>query len=827
MTNYVQVLVNLPGINTVFDYHVPQEFQSDIRVGSLVQVVFGKQKVQGVVTGFVETPAVPQTKPIADLLFDRPVVTAHQLELIKWMAKETYCEESTCLQLMLPVGVGKQADSLYSLGSLPANFPLSPLQRTITVYMQEKGALTGRQLDARFRRQDWRRSIRKLIGLHYIQKKAFLAPPSLKPKMVNVARITSKLDEVGSNNPALGRQEAVKDRRRSILSYLSSQPGDVQVQLVMGKTGANAQDLKRLNDAGLIKIFGMESIRDPLADIQQLSHDVPNLVVEQQRAWEQIADIIKKREYDKPIILHGVTGSGKTEIYLRAVQEKLASGKQAIVLVPEISLTPQTVQRFQSRFPGKVGVIHSKLSEGERFDTWRRVLSAELSVIVGPRSALFMPFNDLGIIIMDEAHDDSYFQEDVVPRYSALRTAKAYGRIANAMVIYGSATPGVEMMYRAQIEKWHIFNLPNRILAHKKAIQSSGTKTGQDPELIYIPLPPIRVVDMRTELKSGNKSIFSRILKAELEKVIQDGNQAILFLNRRGTASYVFCRDCGYRVDCPRCDLGLTYHADKNLLICHHCNYQRQMPQKCPACGSVHIRQFGLGTERVEQEVKRLLPSARVIRLDSGVVQHKGAHASLLSQFANRQADILVGTQMLAKGIDLPHVTLVGVLLAEIGLGLPDFRSAERTFQLLTQVAGRAGRSPLGGKAIFQTYQPDHYAIQMASHHDFSGFYQQEIEKRRNMDYPPFSRLIKLEFRSRDESEAQQDCQKVAQDLQLEINTSQLQKTELIGPVPCFFSRMAGMFRWQVIIRGPHPISLLSRVSLGTAIVTIDPVSLL
>ncbi len=748
MTIYVQVLVNLPGINDVFDYHVPEEFQADTQIGSLVQVVFGKQKVQGVVTGFVETPAIPQTKPISDLLFDRPVVTSQQIELVKWMAKETYSDESTCLQLMIPAGVGKQADSIYRLLNMPTEYPLSPFQRVITSYLNEKGSLTGRQLDARFRRQDWRRSIRKLINSKYILKEAYLAEPSIKPKMVNVVRITSNLDEIHPNNSALGRQETVKLRRKSVLTYLAKQTGDVQVQLVMGKTGANSQDLKRLNEAGLIKIFGLESIRDPLADIHPITHDTPVLVNEQQKVWDQIDSIIKKSAYEQPIILHGVTGSGKTEIYLRAVQEMLAIGKQAIVLVPEISLTPQTVQRFQSRFPGRVGIIHSRLSDGERFDTWRRIVSEEISVVVGPRSALFMPFTQLGIIIMDEAHDDSYFQEDVVPRYSSLRTAKAYGRIANALVIYGSATPGVEMMYRAKIENWHVLELPNRILAHKKSVQANMDLSQKDADLVYIPLPPIRVVDMCTELKSGNTSIFSRELQTELAKVLQEGNQAILFLNRRGTASYVFCRDCGYRVDCPRCDLGMTYHADKNILICHHCNYQRQMPQKCPACGSTHIRQFGLGTERAEQEVKRLLPTARVIRLDSGVVRHKGAHASLLTQFANRQADILVGTQMLAKGIDLPHVTLVGVLLAEIGLGLPDFRSSERAFQLLTQVAGRAGRSPLGGKAIFQTYQPGHYAIQRASHHDFKGFYQQEIEKRRKMDYPPFSRLIRLEFRS-------------------------------------------------------------------------------
>jgi len=826
MTKFVQVLINIPGLSDVFDYHVPEEFEPYIGAGSLVQVSFGKQNVQGVVTGFTDVPSVARTKPIQDLLFNQPVITIAQLDLVRWLAKETLSDLSSCLALMLPSGVSKTADSLFTLGSIESDYPVSPLQRSIIAYLRQKGPLQGRQLDARFRRQDWRRSIRSLVQKGFIQKEPFLAPPSVKPKMVKAVRLNCEPDAIPALHPGLGKSSIIQKRRLEVLTFLAGQSQPVHLQVVIGKTGANQTDLKRLAEARLIMIDEVESIRDPLDPFTTSKQKLPELTMDQRKVWQTVESILESKSFSKPVILHGVTGSGKTEIYLRAVDFVLKENQQALVMVPEISLTPQTVERFQSRFPGKVGIIHSRLSEGERFDTWRRVLSGELSVIVGPRSAMFMPFHNLGIIVLDEVHDDSYFQDDIQPRYSALRTAKAYGLLVDALVIFGSATPGVEMMYRADVEKWPILTLPNRVLAHRDGVQQSG-ETVKAPEVVYLPLPSVNVIDMRAELKSGNKSIFSRALKTQLEKVLAAGDQAILFLNRRGSATYVFCRDCGFRLDCPRCELALTYHANEDILICHHCNYRRQLPARCPACGSEHIRQFGLGTEKVEQEVKRLLPGAKVIRLDSGATQHKGAHTSLLGQFANRQADIMVGTQMLAKGIDLPHVTLVGVMLAEIGLGLPDFRAAERTFQLLTQVAGRAGRSPLGGTAIFQTYQPDHYAIQKASRHDFSAFYQQEIEMRRKMDYPPFSRLVTLEFRSRDDQEAHELSIKAAEIIQFRISQGEHVKSELSGPVPCFFHRTAGLYRWQIILRGPKPVEIIQNLNFPQAIITVDPISLL
>ena len=594
-----------------------------------------------------------------------------------------------------------------------------------------------------------------------------------------------------------------------------------------GQTCALPIYLNKLAEEDLIFFGEKEIIRDPMDEIEPISHEPPALTKDQTFIWEKIKTTIQNNQFAKPILLHGVTGSGKTELYLRSVKFMLEQNKTAIILVPEISLTPQTVKRFQARFPGIVSIIHSQISPGARYDTWRRIRKGEIKVVVGPRSALFSPLENLGIIIVDECHDDSYAQDDISPRYNAIDVAEEYAKINAALLVYGSATPGVDLMYKARSQNWQILDLPLRIFAHKDAIRSQMPGQKMDETITALPLPEVSVVDMRDELKQGNRSIFSQELKKSLQETLSKNEQAILFLNRRGSATYVFCRNCGYRLTCPKCDIPLTYHADQNILLCHHCGYTRQLPQKCPACKSTQIRQFGIGTERVEQEVGKLFPSARVIRLDSSITRQKGIHEILLKQFADRKADVMVGTQMLAKGIDFPFVTLVGVVLADVGLSLPDFRAAERTFQLLTQVAGRAGRSPLGGKVIFQTYQPDEYPIRMAAKHDFNGFYKQELQYRANLHYPPYSRLIRLEFRDQKENECKLKAEKMAEKVEYWIQEGKFSQTSIIGPVPCFYAKLNSIYRWQIIVRGPNPILILRGKDLGDSIVTVDPVVLL
>jgi primosomal protein N' (replication factor Y) len=542
------------------------------------------------------------------------------------------------------------------------------------------------------------------------------------------------------------------------------------------------------------------------------------------------------------MLLHGVTGSGKTEIYLRAVERVLALGQQAIVLVPEIALTPQTVRRFLGRFPGQVGLVHSGLSTGERYDTWRRARAGGFNLVVGPRSALFTPFENLGLIVVDECHDDSYYQSEAVPYYHAREAAVAYARLVNAACLLGSATPDVSSFYLCQQGKWIYLHLPSRILAHRQAVRAqlarleSHKPPGAGLRSRYRPLeaeaeanelPPVTIVDMRRELAEGNRSIFSRSLQEALREILEQRQQAILFLNRRGTATYVFCRDCGHTLRCPHCDLPLTYHAAQAALRCHYCGYERRMPAICPACKSERIRHYGTGTQRVEAEVNTLFPQARTLRWDHETTRKKGAHEMILSHFVAQRADILIGTQMLAKGLDLPLVTLVGVVLADVSLSLPDYRTTERAFQVLTQVAGRAGRSPLGGQVILQTFQPENYVIQAAAQHDYMRFYDQELDYRRELGYPPYTRLVRLEYRHLDPQHAQQAAVRLAEQARGWLREEGRQSTSLIGPVPCFFARIGGIYRWQIVLRGPEPLSLLRGRDLGDWRIEVNPPSLL
>jgi len=617
----------------------------------------------------------------------------------------------------------------------------------------------------------------------------------------------------------------VYHRRKAILDFLARETQPVQINWVYASAaGATFADLEFLADLELVTLSESEVWRDPLDAIEAASvtsEPLP-LTPDQQAAWRALQPAVHVAAQGRaplPHILHGVTGSGKTELYLYLVAETLRAGRTALVLVPEISLTPQTARRFSARFPGQVGLMHSRLSEGERYDTWRRARAGLLPIIVGPRSALFAPLSNLGLIVLDEFHDQSYYQEELPPAYSTVETALTLARFTGSLLVMGSATPDVTLMARARKHNWPVLRLTTRAPAHRQFAYK-----GED-DFAPPPLPRIQVVDMRQELKAGNRSIFSRALHTALQETLSNQQQAILFLNRRGSATYVFCRDCGKAIQCPRCDLPLTYHAGQGGLVCHTCNYHRQMPQRCPECRSPQIRQMGLGTERVEAEAQAAFPQARVMRWDAETAHRKDSHDLLLTHFSNHQADILVGTQMIAKGLDLPLVTLVGVILAEVGLQMPDFRAGERAYQLLTQVAGRAGRSPLGGQAIFQTYQPDHYAIQAAARQDFEEFLGQELAHRRKLRFPPYTRLARLELRDPNANRAEQAAQVMGLQLQEWIASSP--NIEMIGPAPCFFGRQNGLYRWQLILRAPDPATLLRNRDLGNWLVEIDPPSLL
>ncbi len=823
---YVQVAVNVPRVAGVFDYHLPPELLDDVVPGSLVVVPFGRAEVQGIVLRRVAEASVVQVRAVSALLDPLPVLTLHQLRLAEWMARETLAPLAACLELMLPPGLSQQADTLYEINPTPpaSSTALTAFQQKLLAELRERGSLRGRQIDAAFPHVEWKGSAQALARRGVLRARSVLPPPTIRPKLVRTAQLICPPDQFAQRLGEVSRPNTpAYARRMAVLEFLRHEPLPVNLPWIYASSGANAADINRLAEAGMLSLGESEIWRDPLSDVTPGSETPPELTAAQTSAWEAIQAGINAAASGTPpgpYLLHGVTGSGKTEIYLRAVAETLRTGRQAIVLVPEIALTPQTVRRFLTRFPGQVGLIHSRLSNGERYDTWRRARAGQIPIIVGPRSALLTPLPNPGLIVLDECHDESYFQTEGQPYYSAVEAALAYAEQTGSLVMLGSATPNVSQMFRARREDWNILSLPLRILAHRDAVNAYASRTGiaPPPDLeieagaAAMHLPAVEVVDMRQELKSGNRSIFSRPLKQAVETMLAANQQAILFLNRRGTATYVFCRDCGNSLRCPRCDRPLVQHlrlGNGDLLTCHTCNYRRQMPKKCPICASTQIRQYGTGTEKVESEVQAAFPGARTLRWDAETVREKGSHEILLSHFMNHQADILIGTQMLAKGLDLPLVTLVGVILADVGLNLDDYRAGERTFQLLTQVAGRAGRSLLGGRVVLQTFQPEHYAIQAAAEHDYAGFYQQEVRYRREMNYPPYTRLARLEFRGPDAAAVEAAATKTAALLQQRIETENYAATSLIGPVPCFFSKHNGQFRWQVVVRGPDPAAVL------------------
>jgi primosomal protein N' (replication factor Y) (superfamily II helicase) len=553
--------------------------------------------------------------------------------------------------------------------------------------------------------------------------------------------------------------------------------------------------------------------RDPLAGQSFPAAPEPVLNSEQAVCHEAIAAALPS---GGSFLLHGVTGSGKTEIYLEALAATVASGKRGIVLVPEISLTPQTVRRFSRRFPGRVAVLHSGLSAGEVYDQWQGTRDGRFDVVVGARSALFAPLPDLGLVILDEEHEFTYKQADRQPRYDSRAVASKLGALTGAVVVAGSATPRVESFHAASSGRASLLTLSQRVT-------SSGPGNLPRP----LPLPLVEVVDLRQELRTGNRSVFSRALRDGISEAVTRGEQVILFLNRRGSAGFLLCRSCGFVPRCSSCGIAFSYHRNGEKLVCHGCNRRRALYESCPRCHGPYLRPMGAGTQRIEEEAARAFPGARLLRWDRDVTQAKGSHERILARFLDHEADILIGTQMLAKGLDIPGVSLVGVVNADVGLNLPDFRAAERTFQLLTQVAGRAGRGDSPGRVIIQTYQPDHYAVTAAAEHDYRAFFDREIELRRRLHYPPFRRLVRLTYAHTNEAAAQREAGRLAGDLRNEVRRRGLTGIEVVGPSQAFIPRLRGRYRWDVLIKGSEPADLIDGLTLSQGwLVDVDPVAL-
>ncbi len=550
-----------------------------------------------------------------------------------------------------------------------------------------------------------------------------LVPPGTSNKIdkINIkyerwVRLTKKyLDYLQGHVEEIKNYKIRSQKHQKVIDFLLDNK-EIPIAVLTDFVDVGAPVIKALENKEICESFKMEVLRNPFLNKIVKRTSKLELTKEQENVMNQV-EIGKYCEY----LLYGVTGSGKTEVYLQIIEKVLDSGKNAIVLVPEISLTPQITDRFLARFGRVIAILHSKLSPGERYDEWRRIQSGEVRIVVGARSALFAPIKDVGIIIIDEEHDSSY-KSETTPKYDARDVAREIVKKENAPLVLGSATPDIKSFYRAKQGEIKLLELPNRI-------SSQG-------------MPDVKIIDLREELASGNKSMFSRFLYDEIKKNLENKEQTILFLNRRGYSTFIMCRDCGYVVKCEKCDVAMTYHLTKNKLLCHYCGAEKQNVSICPECGSQNIRYFGTGTQKIEAQINKMFPDASVIRMDIDTTQKKNAHEIILNKFRDEKIDILLGTQMITKGHDFSNVTLVGVLAADSSLNIGDYRASERTFQLLTQVCGRSGRGDKKGRAVIQTYLPDDFSIQMAKESNYLRFYENEIKVREKLNYPPFCDIM-------------------------------------------------------------------------------------
>ncbi|WP_278505924.1 primosomal protein N' [Ligilactobacillus animalis] len=768
MARYAQVIVDVPAMQTnrPYTYELPQELQDQAQVGMRVIVPFGKgeRQIQGFIVGLTdEYELAIAPKRVTSLMDLAPVLNNEALQLADWLAQKTFSFKIRCLQVMLPnVMRASYSKSLRLLSAVELPQELNSLFAGGSEIEFDESKLSAQQLN----KLAQMRQAGHLEVVYHVKDRA-------KAKLVGV--VTSLVDEQNYTQfKAKVRKNAHK--QLELLEFLYQNPHQSFLQTkLQADLQVSLNQLKKAAQQGWLKLAQQERYRDPYGDKTLQVTTPKQLTPEQQRAVEQIDQAITAKNATT-FLLEGVTGSGKTEVYLQAIAHALSQGRSALMLVPEISLTPQMVQRVKERFGKDVAMLHSALSDGERYDEWRRIERKEAKVVVGARSAIFAPLDDLGLIIIDEEHEASYKQEDM-PHYQARDVALWRGKYHNCPVVLGSATPDLATRARAQKGVYQQLNLTKRI---------NGSS-----------LPQVTLVDMREAVKTAPAPDFSQILLDQITERLARKEQVVLMLNRRGYSSFVLCRDCGFVLKCPNCDVSLTLHMDTHSMKCHYCGHEEAIPNRCPSCDSKKIRYYGTGTQKVQAELEKLLPEARILRMDVDTTRKKGAHERLLAKFGAHEADILLGTQMIAKGLDFPDVTLVGVLNADTSLSLPDYRSSERTFQLLTQVSGRAGRADKTGQVVIQTYNPEHYAIQLACRQDYEQFFFYEMNLRHLNNYPPYYYTIKITVSAKSEAEAAKESFAIKKGIDQCLSPQAL----VLGPTPSSILKIKNRFYYQLVIK--------------------------
>ena len=797
---YAEVSVNSPAAQRrTFSYAIPSEL--DVREGQAVLVPFGERVLQGIVLELAPVPAVEDTREILDVIESEPVLSPSHVSLARWISDYYLSPLFDAVALMLPPGFERKAVTFVSAAQPCADISsLADDHKRVIDILSGQGRVELKKLEKALGKKKASTVVSQMVRQGLLTRSYELGPVRVKPKKELYISLAADGGET-SDLPA---------RQAALIDFLRERSVPVSWAEARRKTGSSKAAADSLAGKGLVTFQQVEVRREPIS-YEHITPSRPlDLTAHQQSAFESIKSALHQTDTSPGVfLLHGVTGSGKTEVYLQALAEAVKLGKKGIALVPEIALTPQTIERFAARFPHRVAVLHSRLSLGEQYDEWHRIKKGEFDVVIGSRSAIFAPQPDLGLIIIDEEHEWTY-KQDNSPHYHARGVALKLAEPTGAVVVLGSATPDVETYYKAKNGDFKLLELPQRV------VPSVGAA-----------MPQVEVVDMREELKAGNRSVFSRSLSQAINKAIAAREQVILFLNRRGGATFIQCRRCGFVLRCRRCEVPLAHHIAGDVLTCHQCGYKAPVPQACPNCSSRQLKFLGIGTQKLEQEARYTFPRARQIRWDSDATTGKSSNEVILQRFRNKEAEILIGTQMVAKGHDIPSVTLVGVVSADTSLNLPDFRSGERTFQLLSQVAGRAGRGPSGGRVIVQTFSPDNYSIRAAAQHDYASFYEQEIAYRRQLHNPPFTRLARLTCVHNNDAICQREAERVKKMLTGESDARGVSGIDIIGPAPAFIHRLRGRFRWQLILRGSGISAFLSPVSLPQGwTIDIDPMAL-
>lgn len=768
MAKVANVFVNIPvkSIAKAYTYTIPTEL-SFIDVGWRVLVSFGSRTVEGFVVEVSEKQDVEQLKPIIEPVDQEPWFNAQMLALAYWLADYYLCSAAEAMRLFMPGKSGSKIKSVYVINENYNDVAtLSKGLRIVYQHIKDQENIDLPALYKVFAKADLDVALSGLLKETAIVKD-YLTKKNTNIKLEKYFHLTAPL--------TVDKLEAFKRKpaQKKLLEYLGNHPDSSLPKLKDSKF--SAQTIQEISKTGFVTVTEKQILRDSYQNYGDGNEKNLKLTAAQEQVFRPINDAVKD-SLNEIFLLHGITGSGKTQIYIETVKAVRLKHKKAIVLVPEIGLTAQMIRRFKSYFPSEVIVMHSRISLSERNDAITRIRNNEASIVIGARSAIFTPIDNLGAIIIDEEHDASY-KQDESPRYHTKDVAVHLAKLHQAVLVLGSATPAIESFYAAKAGKYKLLTLPDRV----------GSAA----------LPLIKIVDMRDELRLGRRNILSQALQNLIRETLAKGEQFIILLNRRGFSTFIMCRECGHVIACDQCTLPLTYHKNGSLQ-CHFCDTNAAVPDICPKCASRYIKYFGSGTEKLEDEMAKLFPKARVIRMDRDTTGGKFAHAEILKSFSEKRYDILLGTQMVAKGHDIENVTGVGIISADSSLNLPDFRAAERCFSLITQAAGRAGRGSIQGKVIVQTYNPEHYAVQSGAGQDYLSFYGQEIILRQQLSYPPYSDLIKLTLQHPEEKKSYHRAEEIIKLLKTEFRGG---KTQVLGPAPSAIPKLREHYRHIILIK--------------------------